>query len=479
MGSERYPYKGVLHTLANRAFADGTNAWTEGDLTAYTLSTAGSQGFLQLLPVYLDHILYPRITDADFVTEVHHIDSKAEDAGVVYSEMQARQNTACDLMFNKMLTLFNPPGSAYRSETGGLMEALRVLKVEQIREYHKSYYVPHNICLLVSGKMKTSELLHVLQTKVEPRIVEHGQTKPSTWKRPFIETPSAQKPDLKDVTKVTIDFPEQDESTGQVMISFQGPGPRQFAELKAMDLLGLYLTDSPVSPLMEEFVEVANPLCTNIFYSWQDRATFTSRDIYFRSVPKEQLDTLHEKVIAKLKQIVANGVDMDRMRLVIKRDKIQFKGVLESNGGNVFSIGLITDFLYGKEDGSEIAPFLAKMKHYEELEKWTAKQWEDFMTKYWIEGSPVVVCARPSADLQDKLETGEKARIKEQRKTLGPEGLAKLEEKLNKAKAEHDRPIPQHMLTSFPTPDVQSISWIPVQSARNDPFAAKAGKTGI
>ena len=30
-----------------------------------------------------------------------------------------------------MQRLMNPPGSAYRSETGGLMEALRVLTVEQ------------------------------------------------------------------------------------------------------------------------------------------------------------------------------------------------------------------------------------------------------------------------------------------------------------------------------------------------------------
>jgi Zn-dependent M16 (insulinase) family peptidase len=86
------------------------------------------------------------------------------------------------------------------------------------------------------------------------------------------------------------------------------------------------------------------------------------------------------------------------------------------------------------------------------------------------------VGARPSAKLQDKLETDEKARIEEQRKRLGPDGIAKLEEELNKAKAEHDRPIPQDMLTSFPVPDVKSISWIPVQSARNDPFSSKSEK---
>jgi hypothetical protein len=70
LGSEKYPYKGVLDQLANRAFAEGTNAWTDTDNTTYTIATAGQQGFLQLLPIYVDHILYPTITDAGFTTEV-------------------------------------------------------------------------------------------------------------------------------------------------------------------------------------------------------------------------------------------------------------------------------------------------------------------------------------------------------------------------------------------------------------------------
>lgn len=131
MGSEKYPYKGVLDNLANRAFAAGTNAWTANDHTAYTIETAGGQGFLQLLPIYVDHILYPTIRDSGFVTEVHHINSQAEDAGVVYSEMQGRENTSGDLSALQQQRLFYPPNSAYRSETGGLMEALRKLTAEE------------------------------------------------------------------------------------------------------------------------------------------------------------------------------------------------------------------------------------------------------------------------------------------------------------------------------------------------------------
>lgn len=98
MGSEKYPYKGIIDHLANRGFSNGTNAWTDTDHTAYTVSTAGEQGFLQLLPIYVDHILYPTLTKAGFTTEVHHIDGQGEDSGVVYSEMQGRENTSGDLM---------------------------------------------------------------------------------------------------------------------------------------------------------------------------------------------------------------------------------------------------------------------------------------------------------------------------------------------------------------------------------------------
>ena len=54
--------QGVLDLLANRCLAQGTNAWTDVDHTCYTVTTAGSEGFLNLLPVYLDHILYPTLT---------------------------------------------------------------------------------------------------------------------------------------------------------------------------------------------------------------------------------------------------------------------------------------------------------------------------------------------------------------------------------------------------------------------------------
>lgn len=88
LGSRTHPHKGILDKLANRCMADGTNAWTATDHTAYTLSTAGSEGVVNLMPIFADHVLFPTLTGEGFVTEVHHLNGRGEDKGVVYCEMQ-------------------------------------------------------------------------------------------------------------------------------------------------------------------------------------------------------------------------------------------------------------------------------------------------------------------------------------------------------------------------------------------------------
>lgn len=96
-GSEDYPYSRSLETIAGRSFSSIVNAYTGIDQTVYTFSTAGVSGFLRLLPIFVDHILFPMLTEPSFMTEVFHINGEGKDAGVVYSEMQGRQNTSSDL----------------------------------------------------------------------------------------------------------------------------------------------------------------------------------------------------------------------------------------------------------------------------------------------------------------------------------------------------------------------------------------------
>lgn len=213
-------------TIADAPFLS-TNAWTDTTNTTYTIGTAGQEGFLRILPVFLDHLLYPTQTQEAFTTEVYHLNGKGEDSGVVYSEMQGRENGSGDLMQLRLQrTLYNK-GNALRSETGGLMSALRELTVESIREYHASRYSPQNMTVIVTGRsLSPTALLETLSETVEVSLAEHGQAKgprPEGWVRPFVESSTAEnKPVLeKDLVEV-VEFPEKDESVGELMISWIG-----------------------------------------------------------------------------------------------------------------------------------------------------------------------------------------------------------------------------------------------------------------
>lgn len=219
MGSRSYKYKGVLDKLATRAYSN-TNAWTAVDHTAYTLETAGWDGFSQILPVYLEHVLLPTLTDEGCYTEVWHIDGEGNDAGVVYSEMQGVQNTQSELMELAARRRLYPEGDGFRYETGGMMEQLRVLTADRIRQFHKDMYQPKNLCLVLIGEVDHNDLLKTLDD-FEDGILDLIPPVDAPFKRPWID--SKRTPPLKESVIETVEFPEEDESSGEIMIGFLGP----------------------------------------------------------------------------------------------------------------------------------------------------------------------------------------------------------------------------------------------------------------
>lgn len=63
--------------------------------------------------------------DSAFLTEVHHVTGDGEDAGVVYCEMQARENMGESRVNLQLLRTIYPGRCGYKSETGGIMKNLR------------------------------------------------------------------------------------------------------------------------------------------------------------------------------------------------------------------------------------------------------------------------------------------------------------------------------------------------------------------
>ncbi|KAF9111927.1 hypothetical protein BGX27_004236 [Mortierella sp. AM989] len=462
LGSELYPYKGVLDGLANRALANGTNAWTDVDHTAYTIATAGSEGFLNIMPIYIDHILYPTMTEAAYYTEVHNINGDGEDAGVVYCEMQGRENDASSLMDICRQRTMYPEESGYRYETGGLMSCLRSLKAEKIRQYHRDYYRPDNLCLIVSGSLDQKKLLEALGP-VEERIISKGPLPP--MKRPWVSSPQA--PTLSETTKATVTFPSEDEDMGEVAINWFGPPITDFLTFQALDIIETYLTDSAVAILKKEMVEIEDPYCTSVDFQTSQRIRVEIR-LGFDSVPTEKLEEIEPKLFSILEKIAQDGFDMDRISSVIKREKLKLLNRLETDHMTLVWPCMI-HFLYGKEDDSDLAGFANDLDNLDTVAEFNNATWVKYLKEYFIDSKRATIIGKPSTAHAERLAADEAKRIEEQRARLGEEKLNELEKELQKHRAQNDIPVPAEIFDNFPIPNVNGIEMIEVRTGRSQP----------
>lgn len=458
MGSKSYQYKGLLDKLASRAYS-GTNAWTATDHTAYTLDTAGWDGFAQILPLYLEHIILPTITDEGIVTEVHHVDGDGNDAGVVYSEMQAVQSNSGEIMELKARRTLYPENVGFRYETGGMTEALRKLTPERIRQFHRDMYQPRNLCLVIVGEANQEQLLEILD-EFEESIKDDIPPMDAPFKRPWID--SAQPPELKETVITTADFPEEDESMGEILVGFFGPDCNDQVAMTAMAVLMTYLCGSSVS-ILENIMVEKEELASSVSYWWDSRPN-TIIWLQPTSVATEKLEFVEKRLFELLKEVASKPLDMDYLKECLRREKRKVKFHAE-NSNSFYSDSIIEDYLFGKRDGSTLRT-LETLSEYDELEKWTDAQWRQFLSKWMADAKHVSVLGKPSFELATKLKADEEARIAKRKEELGPEGLKKLAATLEAAKKRNEEPIPAEVLDRWSIPGTESIHFIESDTAR-------------
>jgi Zn-dependent M16 (insulinase) family peptidase len=480
LGSDDYPFKGMLDQLANRCFAQGTNAWTDIDHTAYTVTTAGSEGFLNLLPIYLDHILFCRCEDPGFLTEVHHINGEGDNAGVVYCEMQARENTEDELIHQKMLAMLFPD-SGYKSNTGGIMSNLHSLENKAVKQYHKDYYRPSNLCMIVTGQVDHEALFKRLEA-FETKLVERdlGAVE-RPWSTPVNPLPTGARTE-------EISFPSEDESVGQVLLAWRGPAWKDFDAQIHIRMMWKYLTDSAVSPLMKALVEVEeDALCGDISYSLAEQST-CYHYVEFSNASTETLGQIRGKFLEVIRKVVdEEGVDMERIRNLIARSKVRILSSLEGDAHGVLAMDFISSFLYAEReaggDGLEAGQIQSHMNsiaRYDALpqnaddEQW----WRDLIQRTLLDPRVVegMVCVvgKPSEALGEELQQKDEKRVEVQAEALGGEGKAKKQEELDAAIEFNEAEIDPTVIDSVPIPPITSISFAPVISVCSAPSATAA-----
>jgi Zn-dependent M16 (insulinase) family peptidase len=238
----------------------------------------------------------------------------------------------------------------------------------------------------------------------------------------------------------------------------------------ALGVILVYLAGSSVSPLENVIVE-KEQIASAVYYSTDTRPDIV---IWFTlsSVATKDLSKVEARFFEVLKEVLSKPLNLQYMSECISRSKRQIKSQVEESG-NLFAENVICDFLFGKDDGSTLHD-LKTLKEYDELDQWKEEKWKNFIEKWISDASHVSVLGIPSAAMSQRLKDEEESRVAARKEKLGDNGLKKLGEKLEAAKAENDKEIPKSLLERFEIPGVESIKWIETITARSG-LARKMG----
>ncbi|XP_050537014.1 uncharacterized protein C05D11.1-like isoform X2 [Daktulosphaira vitifoliae] len=422
LGSEDYPYKGVLNLLSNRFLASGTNAYTAVDHTCYT--------------------------DSNFITQVHHITSDGKDAGVVYCEIQALENTAEKIVHQSFLKKVYPGKCGYKSVHGGIMKNLREsTTIEKIRRYHQAYYRPENLLLLVTGKVEHSSLFNSLESVIQ-KILSKGSrgeyVKP--WQNPV-------DPLMESSNNVEL-FPCDEETNGYINIGWRGPVGSTFSyKYMACKLLLNYLTRYIIS---FECVQIYDPLCSSVTFNISDNLN-PFIVLIFQNVPIKKLN--EEQIPLKLNKIFQklirddNYFNLERLISSIKKYKLQ------NNHNPTLSTLIIKDFLYGKSQ-SDFDEIMNRNRIIKQLLSEDIVFWKNILRDYLLNDYKVIVKGIPSIQKQHELANEEIQRVLQRKKDLGDDGLKLKAIELLNAKTECEKKPPNEMYTSFKIPNVEFAQFL-------------------
>lgn len=261
----------------------------------------------------------------------------------------------------------------------------------------------------------------------------------------------------------TVEFPEEDESTGDIVSAFFGPNCNDIVATSALNVLLTYLCGSSVSVLENVMVE-KEELASSVSYWWDARPNAT---IWFQptGVAAEKLASVEKRLHDLLKDVASKPLDMDYMKECISRERRQVKFSAESSE-QFYSQNIISDYLFGKRDGSTLSE-LQTLREYDVLDEWNDTQWREFLRKWLVDAHHVSILGKPSMELATKLKKVEEERIAKRKEELGSDGLKKLVEKLDAAKAKNDVEIPASVIDQWPVPGTESIHFIESSSARS------------
>ena len=489
---ELYPHAGMIQDLKRDAFITEDLGVVRTEGTQFSLSSVGYEGLLRMLPVYFDCIYHPHWTEDTFQNEVYHVNSDLGDDGAMYTSAAFYEYVSKEVVERKMRHMLYPPTSGYRSTSEGIPSALRHLTLDDLRDYHRQYYVPHNTTILLGGSVDHTELFKVLHTLDEQFVesgIAHGEHGPPGWKRPFVETGSSippridgstlQQPGVDDAMVppdgvlsqrrryTRVDVPTSVEDSNLVRLVYISPKCLDRVTLLAFRVLNTYLFRRHGDPLLEVYRQH-----TSMFGDFCDleSETYTWGSLLYidmDDVPVERLGSIDTWLVSKLTQIAAQ-IDLNTMHAALASIRAYDLFALERYPGTDILSALYKYVCTSLISEEGLRAALDLFSPFDVLQAWSAEDWQRLIMDYLVTNPRLVITEYPSTQLWHEHKKETQNRVNH-RKASGCKFVQTISARPQEASAV-DMRVNRLIVQKFGKVANNSIVWIPVATARAGPL---------
>jgi Zn-dependent M16 (insulinase) family peptidase len=165
-GSRKYPVKAPFLEMLKGSLNTFLNAMTYPDKTLYPVASVNLQDFYNLVDVYLDAVLHPRLTPEILQQEGWHYELESPDApliykGVVFNEMKGGYSSPDDRT-RRLSQQSLYPDTAYGVDSGGDPSEIPSLTYADFKAFYERHYHPSNAKFFFYGDDEPERRLTLL-----------------------------------------------------------------------------------------------------------------------------------------------------------------------------------------------------------------------------------------------------------------------------------------------------------------------------
>jgi Zn-dependent M16 (insulinase) family peptidase len=454
-GSRKFPVKEPFVELLKSSLKTFLNAMTYPDKTCYPVASQNEKDLYNLVDVYLDAVLYPRLSPFVLQQEGWHFEVEEANGpllykGVVFSEMKGAYSSPENLLAElSRQSLF--PDTPYGFDSGGNPDEIPRLTFDRFKAFHDTYYHPSNARIYFYGDDDPEERLRIVNEYLKD------------FKHKKIDSAIIRQRRLDQPRKMTRAFASggNGEHGGKGMLTLNWLLEETLgAELNlAFHMLEYILLGMPGSPLRKALIDskLGEDLAGEGLGS-------DIREMYFstglKGMDPENADRVEALILDTLSSLVAKRIDPHTVEAA--QNTLEF--TLRENNTGSYPRGLalmlrsLTTWLY---DGDPLA-LIAFESPLESLKKKISRNrnlFEEMIDRYFLKNPHRTrLLLRPDPGMAKKQEKAEKQRLADIRVSMSPSDFDQVLATAAKLKEIQTTPDSPEALATVPTMKLSDLS---------------------